>query len=160
MDSNPLVPMAIISRTEQFSSAHRLHSFQLTEKQNVELYGLCNHKNYHGHNYTLEVCIQGPINTITGMVVNLTDLKKCIHETVLHQLDHRNLDLDVDYFQTRPSTTENLCVFIFDLLQTQLSNYIPEMNPSLTPDLTLRPRLLKVIIWETLKNKVEYSGAS
>ncbi|ORZ37579.1 hypothetical protein BCR44DRAFT_1035955 [Catenaria anguillulae PL171] len=116
-------PIATISRIEKFSSAHRLHSPHLTDEENAQIFGKCNHVNFHGHNYTLQVDVRGPIDPRTGMVVNITDLKKCIQDSVMSLVDHRNLDLDVPYFaQGIPSTTENLAVFVYRTLAKHYRN--------------------------------------
>ncbi|KAF0506086.1 6-pyruvoyl tetrahydrobiopterin synthase [Gigaspora margarita] len=94
--------IAYLRRKETFSAAHRLHSPHLTEEENKELYGKCNNPNGHGHNYTVEITIRGEVDPHTGMVMNLTDLKKCMGVAILDELDHKNLDLDVPYFTNCP----------------------------------------------------------
>ncbi|KAJ2849067.1 hypothetical protein IWW36_002896 [Coemansia brasiliensis] len=135
-------PISQVSRTEHFSAAHRLHSPHLSDDENQQVFGKCNHHSGHGHNYVLETVVRGPIDARTGMVVNITDLKRWIKAAVLDVLDHRNLDADVAYFRNYPSTTENLAVFIWMRL-TQ----------------TMPPGLLhQVIVSETPKNKVVFNG--
>ncbi|KAL1924161.1 uncharacterized protein VTP21DRAFT_7196 [Calcarisporiella thermophila] len=112
-------PIAYLTRSESFSAAHRLHSIHLSAEENQKLYTKCNNPNFHGHNYKLEVTVRGEIDPITGMVLNLADLKTCIH-AVLELLDHRNLDLDVEHFRKVPSTTENLAVFIWKSMKGEL----------------------------------------
>ncbi|CAG8582435.1 13588_t:CDS:2 [Dentiscutata heterogama] len=113
--------IAYLSRKETFSAAHRLHSPYLTEEKNKELYGKCNNPNGHGHNYTgmVQKVPNLPVDPHTGMVMNITDLKKCMR-VVLDELDHKNLDLDVPYFTSCPSTTEMLAVFIWDNMRKHL----------------------------------------
>src|SRR4051812_33577153 len=105
------MPRVILTRRETFSAAHRLHNPALTNEENLTLYGKCNNKNGHGHNYIVEVTVQGQviyadciscINTCskkidsrTGMVLNITDLKQYMQEAIMDKLDHKNLDLDV-----------------------------------------------------------------
>lgn len=104
-----MAPISYITRTQSFSAAHRLHSPQLSNEENQILYGKCNHPNFHGHNYKgksenkkyslqkikttfiVEITLKGEINPITGMVMNLVDLKECIKLAVMDPLDHRNL---------------------------------------------------------------------
>ncbi|KAG0173182.1 hypothetical protein DFQ28_011671 [Apophysomyces sp. BC1034] len=86
-----MTAISYITRVESFSAAHRLHSPRLSKEENLELYGKCNHINFHGHNYKVEITLRGPINPLTGMVMNLVDLKKCIKLAVMDPLDHRNL---------------------------------------------------------------------
>ncbi|KAJ1965974.1 hypothetical protein GGI12_000405 [Dipsacomyces acuminosporus] len=135
-------PIGYVSRTEHFSAAHRLNSPQLSQEQNFQVFGKCNHVNGHGHNYVLETIVRGPVDQATGMVVNIEDLKRWIKAAVLDYVDHKNLDLDIAYFRTRPSTTENLAVFIW----IRLSQVMPE------------GLLHKVVISETPKNKVKFTG--
>lgn len=100
--------------------------------------------NGHGHNYTVEVAIRGPVDRKTGMVMNLADLKQIMTEVVMKPLDHKNIDKDVPHFKNIPSTAENIAVFIWDAL----FEHLPE------------PKLLfEVKLWETDKNCVSYKGA-
>lgn len=143
-------PTTYITRTETFSAAHRLHSIQLSAEENKELYGKCNHPHFHGHNYKVEITLKGEVDPITGMVMNLVDLKQCIKIAVMDPLDHRNLDLDVQFFKERPSTTENLAVFIWYNFQHHfLANESWKSSSA---------RLHKVKIHETERNIVEYMG--
>ncbi|KAI7827841.1 6-pyruvoyl tetrahydrobiopterin synthase-like protein [Kickxella alabastrina] len=135
-------PTGSISRTEHFSAAHRLHSPHLSDEENRRVFGKCNHASGHGHNYVLETIVRGPIDAKTGMVVNIEHLKRWIKAAVLDVADHRNLDADIAFFKTRPSTTENLAVFIWIRL-TQL------MPAGL---------LHKIVVSETPKNKVVFTG--
>ncbi|XP_075721891.1 6-pyruvoyl tetrahydrobiopterin synthase purple isoform X2 [Rhipicephalus microplus] len=92
-------PVASVTRIESFSASHRLHSPSLSDAQNAAIFGKCNNPNGHGHNYKLEVTVTGPVDTATGMVINIIDLKKYIQSEVMDALDHKNLDKDVPYFQ-------------------------------------------------------------
>ncbi|XP_018783284.1 PREDICTED: 6-pyruvoyl tetrahydrobiopterin synthase [Bactrocera latifrons] len=136
-------PVAFLTRKETFSACHRLHSPHLSDAENAEVFGKCNHINGHGHNYTVEVTVRGPIDIRTGMVMNVTELKTALDRVVFKDLDHKNLDLDVDFFKKTPSTTENVCVYIWDNVRQHLK----------------RPELLyEVKIYETDKNSVSYRG--
>ena len=104
-----MAPVVYISRAESFSACHRLHSKELSDEENQTMFGKCNNPNGHGHNYKVEVIVRGGVHPITGMVINLTDLKKYIHEAVMEPMDHKNLDLDVEYFRDTVSTAENIC---------------------------------------------------
>jgi 6-pyruvoyltetrahydropterin/6-carboxytetrahydropterin synthase len=100
-------PITMITRTETFSAAHRLNSPHLSTEENKVLYGKCNHPHFHGHNYKgtfftlpkkksltktiVEITLKGEVNPLTGMVMNLVDLKECIKLAVMDPLDHRNL---------------------------------------------------------------------
>ncbi|XP_026476257.1 6-pyruvoyl tetrahydrobiopterin synthase-like [Ctenocephalides felis] len=137
------LPVIYLTRKETFSACHRLHSLLLSPEANEALYGKCNNYNGHGHNYTVEVVLKGPVDPHTGMVMNISELKKYMDEAIMQPLDHKNLDKDVPYFQSVISTTENLAIFIWNSLK------------SLLP----RPELLhEVRLRETDKNSVCYRG--
>ncbi|KAG0223778.1 hypothetical protein BGW42_004492 [Actinomortierella wolfii] len=120
---------AYVTRIEHFSAAHRLHSPHLDAAQNVALYGKCNHASGHGHNYKVEVTIQGTIDPQTGMVINISDLKKTLQTAVMDPCDHRNL----------------ATVFLWQNIMTHLP-------PSDTY------RLYEIKLYETDKNVVVYRG--
>ncbi|KJE89815.1 6-pyruvoyl tetrahydropterin synthase [Capsaspora owczarzaki ATCC 30864] len=136
------MPIAYLSRRESFSAAHRLHSPELSDADNVAIFGKCNNPNGHGHNYEVEVVIRGEIDPRTGMVMNLTDLKEIMRQAIMEPLDHKHLDKDVPYFATVPSTTENLAVYIW----RQLVPLLPA------------GRLYEVCIHETDRNVIIYRG--
>uniref|UniRef100_A0A8C5H8I8 6-pyruvoyl tetrahydrobiopterin synthase n=1 Tax=Gouania willdenowi TaxID=441366 RepID=A0A8C5H8I8_GOUWI len=108
----------------------------------LRVFGKCNNPNGHGHNYKVEVTVRSKIDAITGMVMNLTDLKKFIEDVIMTPLDHKNLDKDVPYFANVVSTTENLVVYIWDNMVKVL--------PTDT--------LYEIKIHETDKNIVVYRG--
>ncbi|XP_070129714.1 6-pyruvoyl tetrahydrobiopterin synthase isoform X2 [Equus przewalskii] len=137
---------ARVSRLVSFSATHRLHSKSLSNEENLKLFGKCNNPNGHGHNYKdlcldvnllkvmlvfwyfvlfpiVVVTVQGEIDPVTGMVMNLTDLKEYMEEAIMKPLDHKNLDLDVPYFADIVSTTENVAVYIWENLQKFLPTY-------------------------------------
>ncbi|KAJ8655073.1 hypothetical protein O0I10_009280 [Lichtheimia ornata] len=145
-----MAPITYLTRIASFSAAHRLHSPHLTDDENKALYGKCNHPNFHGHNYKVEITIKGEVNPDTGMVMNLTDLKDCIKSSIMDVLDHKNLDCDVEYFYKRPSTTENLAVFVWLNFDHHFRNHPARHSTN--------ARLYKVKIHETESNVVEYMG--
>ncbi|KAJ1678228.1 hypothetical protein EV182_004511, partial [Spiromyces aspiralis] len=120
-----------LSRWETFSAAHRLHSQHLSPTKNQEIYGKCNYPNGHGHNYKVQVTLRGKIDPATGMIINLHDLKLIIHQ-VIDLLDHRNIDKDIDYFAKsgRPSTAENIAVFIWLEISKRLDTILLEAQDS------------------------------
>ncbi|KAI8098881.1 uncharacterized protein BX664DRAFT_256234 [Halteromyces radiatus] len=139
-----------ITRTASFSAAHRLHSTHLTEEENAAIYGKCNNPHFHGHNYKVEITVKGKIDPITGMVMNMVDLKACIELAVMDPLDHRNLDIDVEFFKSVPSTVENLAVFIWNNINHHFQkDHAGKSNTA---------KLYKVKIYETEHNSVEYFG--
>lgn len=111
-----------LSRIESFSAAHWLNSKRLSREENQMLYGKCNNPNGHGHNYKVEVRVSGEIDSITGMIMNISDLKPLMKESIHDLLDHKHIDLDVPYFRDSdiPSTAENIANFIFDQLDNKL----------------------------------------
>uniref|UniRef100_A0AC34RN63 6-pyruvoyl tetrahydrobiopterin synthase n=1 Tax=Panagrolaimus sp. JU765 TaxID=591449 RepID=A0AC34RN63_9BILA len=142
MNSNS--PVVELTRMETFSASHRLHSDELSEKLNSETFGKCNNANGHGHNYKWEVHLRGTVDTVTGMVYNMANLKREM-AAVLELVDHKNLDLDVDYFRAGKivSTTENVAVFLYEALKDRME--LPEL-------------LYKVVVHETDKNSFTYRG--
>ncbi|XP_072881934.1 6-pyruvoyl tetrahydrobiopterin synthase isoform X1 [Hemitrygon akajei] len=131
-----------VTRAESFCAAHRLHSNSLSDEENKRIFGQCNNPNGHGHNYKVEVTVCGEVNPITGMVINITELKEHLQEVIMKQLDHKNLDKDVPYFANVVSTTENIAIYIWENLQKRLP-----------------PGLLdEVKVYETKKNIVVYRG--
>ncbi|XP_073460773.1 6-pyruvoyl tetrahydrobiopterin synthase [Aquarana catesbeiana] len=109
-----------ISRSASFSASHRLHCNSLSDEENKRIFGKCNNPNGHGHNYKVIVTVRAEVDPVTGMVMNLTDLKKDIQEVIMVPLDHKNLDLDVPYFKNTVSSVENVTIFIWDGLQKRL----------------------------------------
>jgi 6-pyruvoyltetrahydropterin/6-carboxytetrahydropterin synthase len=136
------MPRCSVTRRGHFNAAHRLHNPAMPDAWNRETFGPCNNPNYHGHNYELDVTVEGEISPATGYVMDLTELRRLVEELVLSRLDHRNLNVDVPWFAERIPTAENIAVVIWRELRTAL--------PS---DLTLRIRL-----WETPRNYVDYAG--
>ncbi|XP_076658279.1 6-pyruvoyl tetrahydrobiopterin synthase purple [Halictus rubicundus] len=139
------IPIAYLTRKESISSCHRLHSEHLSEEENKHIFGKCNNYWGHGHNYTVKVTVRGPVDPVTGMAMNLTDLKMYMKRVLMDQLDHKNLDKDVPYFKNVVSTTENVAIYIFN----ELKKIMP--NPEL---------LYEVKIYETENNIVTYRGES
>lgn len=136
------MPRCSVTRRVHFNAAHRLHNPAMPDAWNRETFGPCNNPSYHGHNYELDVSVEGEISPETGYVMDLTELRRLVEELVLSRLDHRNLNVDVPWFAERIPTAENIAVVIWRELRTAL--------PS---DLTLRIRL-----WETPRNYVDYAG--
>ena len=136
------MPTARVTRRVHFSAGHRLHNPAFDEERNRATYGLCNNPNGHGHNYDLEVTVEGEIDPSTGFVMDLKRVKELLGDTVLADLDHANLNVDVPWLAGVIPTTENLAVAIWKQLEGRL-------GPA---------RLVGVRLWETERNMVEYSG--
>ncbi|EFO84899.1 hypothetical protein GCK72_001208 [Caenorhabditis remanei] len=136
------MPTVTMERVEMFSACHRLHSKELSDAENKETFGKCNHVNGHGHNYVWKVKLRGEVDPVNGMVYDLAKLKKEMN-LVLDTVDHRNLDVDVEFFKTTVSTSENVAIYMYETLKSVMS------NPSV---------LYKVTIEETPKNVFTYKG--
>ncbi|KAJ8683267.1 hypothetical protein QAD02_019059 [Eretmocerus hayati] len=136
-------PIGYLTRKESISSCHRLHSPALSDEENKKVYGKCNNYWGHGHNYTVEVTVRGPVDTKTGMVMNISDLKIYMHKILMDQLDHKNLDKDVPFFKNVVSTTENVAIYVFE----EIRKLLPQ------PEL-----MYEVKIYETENNIVVYRG--
>lgn len=131
----------VVTRRVHFNAAHRLHNPALSDDENRRLFGPCNNPNYHGHNYELDISVEGPIDPTTGFVADLSAVKRIAEEHVLRHLDHKNLNLDVPAFAERNPTAENIVVVIWRMLEGRLPG-----------------RLVRLVLWETPRNRVEYSG--
>ena len=131
-----------ICRKAHFNAAHKLYNPGLSNEENFEIFGKCSYENFHGHNYELIVKILGDIDPKTGMVMDLSILKKIIKTEVEDLLDHKNLNLDIPYFKDIIPTTENLAIFIWN-----------KLNSAIKLD-----RKLSIVLYETPRNYVEYSG--
>ena len=97
-----------VTRTAHFNAAHRLHVAEWSEDKNREFFGLCNNPNYHGHNYELHVTVSGPLDSLSGYLLDMKTLKAWIEEDVERAFDHRNLNLDTEEFKNLNPTAENM----------------------------------------------------
>lgn len=111
-----LYPMIYITRRERFSAAHKLSRTDWSEDRNQEVFGKCSNPNWHGHNYELYVTVKGEINPETGFLIDLRTMKDLISAHVIEKLDHKNVNLDVDFMQGKMASTEVLAVEIFNIL--------------------------------------------
>lgn len=136
------MPTARVTRRVHFCAGHRLHNPAWDDERNRATYGLCNNPNGHGHNYDLEVTVEGPVDPGTGYVMDLKRLKELLGSTVLVDLDHANLNVDVPWLAGVIPTTENLAVAIWRRLEGRLGTV----------------SLVSVRLWETERNLVEYRG--
>lgn len=131
-----------ICRRETFNAAHRLFIEGWSDEKNLEVFGKCSHPNYHGHNYVLEVWVEGKVDPATGFVMDLKLLKELIRDEIVERFDHRNLNLDCPEFKNIIPTTENIATVVWSILREKLD---PEFG-------------LEVQLSETEKNKVFYDG--
>lgn len=110
--------MVYLTRRERFNAAHKLYNPNWSEEKNIEVFGKCSNKNWHGHNFTLYVTVKGKPNPETGFIMNVKELSRIINESIIDKLDHANLNLDVDFIPDNISpTTENLVVLIWQQLE-------------------------------------------
>src|SRR6185436_3527417 len=116
--------MVYLTRKEHFNAAHMLMNPAWSDEKNVEVFGKCANKNWHGHNYNLFVTIKGTPNKDTGFIMNVKELSKIIQDVILEKLDHKNLNLDVDFMNGILPSTENLAVEIWN----QLAPHITECS--------------------------------
>jgi 6-pyruvoyltetrahydropterin/6-carboxytetrahydropterin synthase len=117
--STPTASKAYFGRRYMLSASHRLHVDALTAEENRAAYGKCNNPHGHGHNYVVEVVVGGPVDSETGMVMNLVDLDRVVNERVLERFGHRNLNLD-PVFEKKVPTTENFSLVLVGILRDAL----------------------------------------
>lgn len=129
-----------VFRKEHFNAAHRLHNPNWTEEKNEAVFGKCNNKYYHGHNYEVVVKVSGEPDPETGYVYDMKVLSDLIKENVSDRFDHKNLNLDTEEFKDLNPTAENIVVVIYNILREKI-------EPSLD---------LKITLYETERNYVEY----
>jgi 6-pyruvoyltetrahydropterin/6-carboxytetrahydropterin synthase len=129
-----------ISRREHFNAAHRLFNDKWSDEKNEEVFGKCNNPNYHGHNYELVVSLTGEPELETGYVYDMKVLSDMIKQNVLIKFDHKNLNLDSEYFKDLNPTAENIAIVIWKILRKKI-------DPKLE---------LKITLYETERNFVEY----
>lgn len=114
--------MIYLTRRERFSAAHRMFRQDWSDEKNQEVFGKCSNPNWHGHNYILWITVKGEPSENHGFVMNLNLLKKIIKEKIIDKLDHRNINLDVDFMKGKIATTENLAIAIWDELKQHIEN--------------------------------------
>lgn len=131
-----------VCRRETFNAAHRLFRKEWSDEKNLEVFGKCSHPNFHGHNYALEVWIEGDIDPVTGFVIDLKILKDIILLNVIERFDHRNLNLDCPEFKNINPTTENIAKVIWEILRVNIEDQFK----------------IEIQVQETDKNKVWYNG--
>lgn len=137
------MPRVRVTRRLHFSAAHRLHREEWSAERNRDVFGDCSNPHWHGHNYELDVTVEGPVDEETGFVMDLKTLRDVTEERVVDDVDHRNLNLEVPWMEGVIPTTENLVVAIWRRLAAALP---PEV------------RLHRLVLWETPRNYVEYDG--
>jgi len=136
--------MLHITRKEHFNAAHRLFREDYDDAMNLAVFGKCSNPNWHGHNYTLYITVAGEINPVTGFVINLKDLSIIIREKITDKIDHKNINLEVDFMKGKMASTEVLTVAIWNELEDEIKK--------------LGANLFCVKLYETENNFAEYFG--
>jgi 6-pyruvoyltetrahydropterin/6-carboxytetrahydropterin synthase len=136
--------MMYLTRRERFSAAHRMYRPDWSDEENQKIFGKCSNPNWHGHNYVLYITIKGDPTVKQGFVININILKEIIKEKVIDKVDHKNLNLDVDFMKGKITTTENLAVAIWNELRSPVEKAGAFLHC--------------VKIEETENNSIEYYG--
>lgn len=136
--------MLYITRKFHFSASHRVYNPKLSDEENFKTYGKCSNPNGHGHNYEMDVTVSGEIDPELGYVMDLTRLKLLVEKEIIDKVDHKNLNMDVDFMKGVLPSTENIAVTFWNQIEAKIN----------TP---LR-KLYSIRIKETINNSVEYKG--
>ena len=134
--------MIFITRKHEFCASHRLFNPTFSDEKNKSTFGLCNNPNGHGHNYVLEVTLSGEVSDDTGMVFDLKELKKLTHQEIVDKVDHKNLNVDVDFLKDIIPTAENLAIKFWEILEPKIT----------------KGQLYEIKLYESARNYVVYKG--
>jgi len=137
--------MVYLTRAEHFNAAHKLFNPAWTREKNEAVFGKCANENWHGHNYDLFVTVKGEPSPDTGFLYDAKKLSEIINTHVIEKLDHKNLNLDVDFMSGKLCSTENLVIGIWNQLE---------------PHIPAEIRLHCVKLYETPRIFVEYFGGT
>jgi len=137
------MPIVRATRRIHFSAAHRIHRPDWPDDRNAQVFGDCANPNWHGHNYELDVTVEGPVDPETGYVMDLKALRDALEARVIKDVDHRNLNVEVSWLAGVNPTSENVVVAIWN----RMAGALPE-----------GVRLARLVLHETPRNAVEYSG--
>ena len=135
--------MVYLTRLEHFNAAHKLYNPDWSKEKNEVIFGKCANENWHGHNYDLYVTIKGDPNPDTGFLFDAKKLSDIIKDQVIEKVDHRNLNLEVDFLKGKMCSTENLAIGIWQ---------------QLIPHLPSEIQLHCIKLYETPRIYVEYFG--
>jgi 6-pyruvoyltetrahydropterin/6-carboxytetrahydropterin synthase len=133
-----------LTRRERFSAAHRMFRPDFSDEHNHEIYGQCSNPEWHGHNYILYVTVKGEVNPELGYLMNLKTLQALIKEHIIEQLDHRNLNTQVDFLMNRLASTENIAIAIWEVLEPHIRKEGADLH--------------SIKVAETENNYIEYFG--
>ncbi len=137
--------MVLVTRKTHFNAAHRLHNPSKSDEWNKKTFGKCNHPNWHGHNYVMEVTVAGEPSPETGFIIDLSDLKQIIEEKIVEPCDHKNLNLDVPFLEGILPSSENLVKAFYKELKEEVEEASSEGGV-----------LYSVKLYETERNIAEY----
>ena len=136
------MPRVTVTRRLRFNAAHRVFNPTFSDEKNEATFGKCNNPNWHGHNYDLEISVEGEIDPETGYVFDLSNLKAVVEREIISKVDHKNFNLDVPFMQGIIPTAENIVVQFWKILE-------PAVKPA---------KLTRIFMRETENNYVEYHG--
>ena len=134
--------MVYVTRKAHFAAAHRLYNAAWSEEENYRVFGKCNNPNGHGHNYNVEVTVAGYPPTETGMVIDLKELAEIVDREVIERVDHKHLNLDVDFMKGVIPTAENIAMAFWRILESRIPH----------------GKLYSIKLYESENNMVEYRG--
>jgi 6-pyruvoyltetrahydropterin/6-carboxytetrahydropterin synthase len=136
--------MIYITRRERFTAAHKLYQEAWSDEKNKEVFGGCANPNWHGHNYDLFVTVKGKVDAEHGWIIDLKHLSRIINDKVISKVDHRNLNLDVDFMKGLMASTENVAIAIWKELDGEIAKHGAKLHC--------------IKLQETENNYVEYYG--
>jgi 6-pyruvoyltetrahydropterin/6-carboxytetrahydropterin synthase len=138
--------MVYVSRKEHFNAAHKLYNPAWSKEKNAEIFGPCANENWHGHNFELITTVKGKPDPDTGFVVDLKKLSVLIRQEIIEQVDHKNLNVDVNFMQGKLASTENLVIEMWKILEPKIAS------------ISKFGKLHSLKLYETPRNYVEYLG--
>lgn len=133
-----------ITRRFHFSASHRVYNPGLSDEENLKVYGKCSNPNGHGHNYIMDVTVSGEVDEQTGFVMDLSQLKLIVEENIISKVDHKNLNIDVDFMKDVLPSTENIARKFWEQIAGKIN--------------TDARKLYSIKISETVNNSVEFRG--
>lgn len=137
--------MLYITRKFHFSASHRVFNPKLSDEENFKIYGKCSNPNGHGHNYEMDVTVAGDVDADLGYVMDLTQLKILVEKEIIDKVDHKNLNMDVDFMKDVLPSTENIAVTFWNQIESKIN--------------AKNRKLYSIRIRETINNSVEYRGS-
>ncbi len=134
----------LITRKFHFSASHRVYNPALSDEENFRIYGKCSNPNGHGHNYVMDITVAGEVNAETGFVMDLSEIKLLVEKEIIDKVDHKNLNVDVDFMNGILPSTENIAVKFWEQIESKIN----------APG----RKLYSIMLQETINNSVTYLG--